>query len=193
MSQVLSQTPVGQPRWLKLAALSVLGLALVGIVLLTVFWPFRLDTVTKELADESDSKVTAGSFHATYFPHPGCVLEQVIFQHNPKGGTPPLITVKRLTIRGTFSGIFARHLKLILVEGMHILVPPLGSENFKTPQRSSVVVDDLVADGTVLEVASRQADSPPLRFAFHGFTISHVGSNAPGSVQSDAFESGTAG
>ena len=179
MSQVLSQTPVGQPRWLKLAALSVLGLALVGIVLLTVFWPFRLDTVTKELADESDSKVTAGSFHATYFPHPGCVLEQVIFQHNPKGGTPPLITVKRITIQGTFDGIFARHVKLVLVEGMHILVPPLGSENFKTPQRSSVVVDDLVADGTVLEVASRQADSPPLRFAFHGFTISHVGSNAP--------------
>ncbi len=62
---------------------------------------------------------------------------------------------------------------------MHILVPPLGSEPFKTPQRSSVVVDDLVADGTVLEVASRQADAPPLRFAFHGFTISDVGSNAP--------------
>ena len=58
------------------------------------FWPFRLDKVTKELADESDSKVTAGSFHATYFPYPGCVLEQVIFQHNPKAGTPPLIAVK---------------------------------------------------------------------------------------------------
>jgi hypothetical protein len=179
MTEVLSQTPGRQPRWLKLAALSLLGLGLVGIVLLAVFWPFRLDTVTKELADESDSKVTADSFHATYFPRPGCVLEQVIFQHNPEGGTPPLITVKRITIQGTFDGIFAKHVKLIRVEGMHILVPPLGSEHFKTPQRSSVVVDDLVADGTILEVASRQADSPPLRFAFHGFTISHVGSNAP--------------
>ncbi len=179
MSQMISPTPVRQPRWLKLAALSLLGLGLIGIVLLAVFWPFRLDRITKELADESDSKVTAGSFHATYFPYPGCVLEQVIFQHNPKGGTPPLITVKRITIRGTFGGIFARHLKLVLVEGMHILVPPLGSEHFETPRRSSVVVDDLVADGAVLEVASRQADSPPLRFAFHGFTISDVGSDAP--------------
>ena len=123
--------------------------------------------------------MTAGSFHATYFPHPGCVLEQVIFQHNPKSGTPPLITIKRITIRGTFTGIFARHVKLVLVEGMHILIPPLGSEHFKTPQRSSVVMDDLVADGTVLEVASREAGTPPLQFAFHGFTISDVGSNAP--------------
>ena len=62
---------------------------------------------------------------------------------------------------------------------MHILIPPLGSEPFKTPPRSSVVIDDLVADGTILEVASRQAGTPPLQFVFHGFTISDVGSNSP--------------
>ena len=155
-----------QSRRLKPAALSglALGIAAVflfAIFLLAFFWPFRLDTVTKELADESDSKVSAGSFHATYFPHPGCVLEQVIFQHNPKNGAPPLITVKRITIRGTFTGIFVKHVKLVLVEGMHILIPPLGSEHFKTPQRSSVVIDDLVADGTFLEVASREAGNSP--------------------------------
>jgi hypothetical protein len=76
--------PVRRSRWLKLGALSGLGLGLATVFLFAFFWPFRLDTVAKELADESDSKVTAGSFHATYFPHPGCVLEQVVFQHNPK-------------------------------------------------------------------------------------------------------------
>jgi hypothetical protein len=162
MSQVLPQTPVRQSRWLKSAGLPGLGLGsaavfLLAIFLLAFFWPFRLETVTRELTDESDSKVTAGSFHATYFPHPGCVLERVVFQHNPKRGAPPLIAVKRITISGTFTGIFAKHVRLVLVEGMHILIPPLGSEHFKTPQRSSVVIDDLVADGTVLEVASGEA------------------------------------
>jgi len=184
MSQVFPQTPVRPPRRLKPAALAGLGLGLVSVSLLAIFlsaffWPFRLDTVTKELADESDSKVTAGSFHATYFPHPGCVLEQVIFQHNPKSGAPPLITANRITIRGTFAGIFAKHVKLVLVEGMHILIPPLGSEHFKTPKRSSVVIDDLVADGTLLEVASREASIPPLQFSFPRFNISDVGSNTP--------------
>jgi AsmA-like C-terminal region len=179
MSQVLSQTPVRRTRWLKLAAFG-LGLGLAAFfVLLGFYWPFRLDAVAKELADESDSKVTAGSFRATYFPHPGCVLEQVIFQHNPKKGASPLITVERITIRGTFTGIFARHVKLVLVEGMRILVPPLGSEPFKTPPRSSVVIDDLIADGTVLEVASRESGTPPLKFLFPGFNISDVGSNSP--------------
>lgn len=179
MFQVLSQTPVRRTRWLKLAAFG-LGLGLASFfVLLGFYWPFRLDAVTKELADESDSKVTAGSFQATYFPHPGCVLEQVIFQHNPKQGTSPLITVDRITIRGTFTGIFARHVSLVLVEGTHILVPPLGSEPFKTPPRSSVVIDDLIADGTVLEVASRESRTPPLKFSFAGFNISDVGSNSP--------------
>jgi AsmA-like protein len=179
MSQMLTQSPVRGSRLLKLAALSGLGVALAAVFLLAFFWPFRLNTVIKELAEEADSRVTAGSFHATYFPRPGCVLEHVIFQHNPKSGTPPLITIKRVTIRGTFAGIFARRVKLVLVEGMHILIPPLGSEHFKTPPRSSVLIDDLVADGAMLEVASRQAGTPALQFAFRGFNVSDVGSDAP--------------
>ncbi len=183
MSQVLTENPVRVPRWLKPAALSALGLSFGAVLLLAFFWPFKLDAVLKELADESDSKVTAGSFHATYFPHPGCVLENVIFRHNPRSGTPPLITVKRITIRGTFIGIFVRHVKLVLVEGMHIQIPPLGREHFKTPQRSSVVVDDLVADGTILEVASHQAGATPLQFRFLGFNIGDVGSYGPASFE----------
>ena len=182
---MLPQIPVSKPRQPKPAAWPgwALGIAavlsLLAIFFLAFWWPFRLDTVTKELADQSDSRVTAGSFRATYFPHPGCVLEQVIFQHNPRGGAPPLITIKRITIRGTFTGIFARQVKQVLVEGMHILIPPLHSERFKTPPRSSVVIDDLVADGTILEVASRQAGTSPLKFVFQGFTLSDAGSNSP--------------
>jgi hypothetical protein len=185
MSQVLRQIPERKPRRLKALALSGLGLGIAAVLLLlsifflVFWWPFRLDAVTKELADESDSEVTAGSFRATYFPHPGCVLERVIFQHNPRRGAPPLITINRITISGTFTGIFARHVKQVLVEGMHILIPPLHSERFKTPPRSSVVIDDLVADGTVLEVASRQTGTPPLQFVFQGFTLSDAGSNSP--------------
>jgi hypothetical protein len=181
MSPVLSPTSVLRLRWLKAAVLSGVGLALAAVffLLLAIYWPFRLDAVTKEFANESDSQVTAGSFHSTYFPHPGCVLEQVIFHHNQAPGARPLITVQRITIRGTFPGIFARHVKLILVEGMHILIPPLGTEPFKTPPRSAVVIDDLVADGTVLEVASRDAGTSPLQFSFRGLNISDVGSNVP--------------
>jgi hypothetical protein len=159
-----------------------LALGFAAIFLTSAFlWPFRLDAVTQELADESDSKVTVGSFHATYFPIPGCVLERVVFRHNPKSGAPPLITIRRMTIRGSFAEIFAKHVTLVLAEGMQILVPPLGSEHFKTPPRSSVVIDDLVADGAILEVASRQPGTLPLQFAFRRFNISHIGGSGQAS------------
>ena len=177
---MLTPTPIRGSRSIRVVILSGLGVGLLTVfVLIAFFWPFRVDAVLRELADESDSKVTTGSFHATYFPHVGCILDQVIFQHNPRSGAQPLITIKKLTIRGTIAGIFARHVKLVAVEGMHILIPPLGSEHFKTPPRSSVVIDNLVADGTILELASRQKGTPPLRFVFRGFTISDVGSGAP--------------
>ena len=183
MSQVLTQNPVPRSQWLKMAAVSALGLSLAAVFFLAFYWPFRREAVIKELENESDSKVMAGSFHGTYFPHPGCVLEQVVFQHNPKSSTPPLITVRRIRVEGSVRGMFARHVKLVLVEGMQILIPPLGSEHFETPQRSSVVIDDLVADGAILEVASRVAGNPPLKFTFHGFTISDVGSHGPASFK----------
>jgi hypothetical protein len=103
--------------------------------------------------------VATRTFHRTYFPRPGCVLEHVTFQHNQKAGTPPLITVERLRIEGTFSGLFTKQVRRIRAEGMRILIPPRGSgEHFQTPERSPFVIDDLIADGAILEVASREAE-----------------------------------
>jgi hypothetical protein len=175
MPQTLTEARARRSRRLKVVAFFGLGLGLAAVFLLAFFWPFRRETVIKELEDESKSRVTAGSFHGTYFPYPGCVLEQIVFQHNPKSDTPPLMTVNRITIKGSYAGMFARHVSLVLVEGMHILVPPPGSEQFETPQRSSVVIDDIIANGAILEVASRQAGNPPVHFTLHGFNISNVG------------------
>jgi len=124
----------------------VLALCVGGLAILVFAWPFREAAVIKELEDESFSKVSVGTFHRTYFPHPGCVLEQVVFRHSPKRETPPLITIESVRIEGSFAGLFQRHVKLIRAEGMRVNIPSLGREQFETPQRSSVVIDDLVAD-----------------------------------------------
>lgn len=179
MPATLTITPVRNSRKLKIAGLCVLGLLIAAVVVLAFAWPFRREAVIQALADEISSTVTAGSFRQTYFPRPGCVLEQVKFQHNPKPGAPPLITMDRIRIEGSFTGLFARHVKLIRVEGMRVLIPPHGSEHFETPPRSSVVIDQLVADGAILQVASREAGRPALQFVFHGFTITDVGADGP--------------
>jgi hypothetical protein len=166
------------------AALIIVLFCFAALLFVALNWPFRRSVILKELEDESFSKVNAGAFHGTYFPRPGCVLEHVVFQHNPKAGTPPLLTVERIRIEGSFAGLLRRHVKRVVAEGMRILIPPRGTdEHFETPQRPTVAIDDLVADGAILEVARARPEQPPLRFVFAAFTLSHIGSNGPASFK----------
>jgi hypothetical protein len=153
---------------------------LVGLAILCARWPFRPQSVLADLQEVSMSKVQFGAFHGTYFPRPGCVLEHVVFQHNPKPGAPPFIVVEKITIEGNFFGLFTRHVRSVRLQGLRILIPPRGSgEHFNTPKRSTVVIDELTANGGVLEVASRDPKRQPLRFAFHDFALRDVGGNGP--------------
>jgi len=179
MQQVIAPTASKNKNNLVIRVSLVLaGLILAAIVVLVVRWPFRLVAVVKQLQEEGLGKVEVGGFHQTYFPRPGCVLQKVRFQHNPKAGAPPLITIETVRIEGSFSGLFAKHVKRIGAEGMHILVPPPSAEeHFQTPPRSSIVIDELVADGAVLEIPHDQ--NQLLKFSFHSFDLSDIGSKGP--------------
>ncbi len=184
MSAVVTPAPLQKSRKLAVSAVAALVIVfLAAFIFLASHWPFSRDVVVKDLEEESFSKVEVGSFHGTYFPRPGCVLEHVVFQHNPKAGTPPLLIIERIRIEGSFAGLFRQHVKRIVAEGMHILIPPKGTgEYFETPQRPSVAIDDLVADGAILEVARAQAE-PALKFVFSAFSLSHVGGDGPASFK----------
>ena len=179
--------PIASPQSRKFifaAACMTAGVILSGIIFLAARWPFSRAAVLKDLTEASLSRVSVASFHGTYFPRPGCVLERVTFQHNPKAGSPPLITIQKLRIEGSFVGLFTKHVRRIRAEGLRILIPPRGSgEHFQTLRRSRFVIDDLIADGAILEVVSRDPYKEPLQFSFHNFVISNVGNKGPASFQ----------
>src|ERR1700680_507969 len=138
MPRVLTPISVSQSRRFILpAAFVTAAILLAGLFFLAARWPFRREAVLKDLQDASLSRVDIGAFHSTYFPRPGCVLEHVTFQHNRKPGTPPLITIERVRIEGSFLGLFSKHVRRVRAEGMRVLIPPRGSEeHFQTPKRS---------------------------------------------------------
>jgi hypothetical protein len=185
MQQIIVPTASRKTRKLIVhAALAMVVIFLTAIVVLAWCWPLSRRAVLQELEAASLSRVDAGNFHATYFPRPGCVIEHVTFQHNPRTGSPPLITIERLEIEGSFSGLFTKHVRRVRAEGMRVLTPPQGSkEHFQAPPRSPFVIDDLVADGAILEVASREAEKQPLKFSFRNFALSNVGSSGPATFQ----------
>jgi hypothetical protein len=184
MQQVMTHPPlVDLQRISKWVLGGLAAILLVSISFLSLDWPFSKKSVLSELGDASQSKVEATSYHGTYFPRPGCVLEHVTFRHNTQPGAAPLITVETLRIEGSFSGLLTKHLKSIRAYGLRVLVPPIGSERFQTPARSSFVIDNLTADGANLEVATQDPQQPPLKFAFHSFAMGEVGGSGPASFQ----------
>ena len=174
------QPPTPARKLILRAAIGILALVLVAAVFLAWRWPFRREAVIQDLEEATSSKVTVGAFHGTYFPRPGCVLEQVTFQHNSQPRSAPLITVQRLRVEGSFFGLFTQHLRRIRAEGLRLTVPARGSaEQFQTPKRSSFVIDEMVADGATLEVGRRDPAEPPLRFSFHSFNLGNIGGRGP--------------
>lgn len=125
-------------------------------------WPFTEKAIVQDLAEASDSTVTIRGSHRTYFPAPGCILEGVEFHHGPDKWT--LITIDKLTIVGSYSGILTKRVPRIRAEGGHVFVPPFGSNVTFETQHSKLVVEELVADGTVIEFASNDPNKKPLRF-----------------------------
>jgi hypothetical protein len=180
------KNPLTSPKSRKIAFFAFV--AMVVVCLLMVAWflmrsPFSRESVLKQLGEAGMGNVQISGFHHLYFPHLGCVLENVRFQHNPKPGTPPLIVIKELTIQGSVIGMFSGRVHVIRANEMRILIPPANTESFQSPQRSTVVIDNIIADGATLEIVSRQADVAPLKFVFQTFSLSHVGGSGPASFR----------
>ena len=50
--------------------------------------------------------VEIGGFKQSYFP-PGCLAENVRVLHNSNPGGTPLVTIQKLMVQGSFSGMFS--------------------------------------------------------------------------------------
>jgi hypothetical protein len=151
-----------------------MGVVCAGLVAWMEAWPFQQKAVLQSLQQASDSQVRVRGFQRTYFPSPGCVIEGVEFYHGTNAATP-LITIQRLIIRGSYFGVVTRRLSNITAEGLRISIPPFGSgETFHT-KPSKIAIDEIVANGAVLEFALRTPEATPLRFEIHEAVLRNVG------------------
>ncbi|HKT67930.1 MAG TPA: hypothetical protein VJP83_00770, partial [Terriglobales bacterium] len=137
----------GRKKWFLIPLIVLAAILVAAAVLLAVKWPFTQARVMQRLQQATATTVQIGSFHEEYFPHPGCVAREVTFRH----GTQPLMTIHSLTIRGSFFGLFTKHVALLRADGGHITLPALGGGlSLGGHNQGGTTIDQLVADGTVL-------------------------------------------
>jgi hypothetical protein len=172
-------------RWIKIGGLLALGVIGGAIVLLLVRWPFKRDTVVRALQEKFSSTVEVKTFHATYFT-PGCVVEGVTFRRNSDGDASPIATIEKLTVQGAYWESFStpKRIRRVRIEGLHIFVSP-GSERTGNavrptgPAESALIIDEIIADGAVLEIASGAPGTEPLKFEIHKLALNSVAEDRP--------------
>jgi hypothetical protein len=159
-------------------ALVACMLLCVGAIELSRHWPYSQSEVLQDLREAGDSQVEVRSFHQTFFPAPGCVLEGLIFRHTPSAAKP-LITIDKLTIQGSYLGLLAQRVSRITAEGLVVTVPPFGTGMALHTAQSKITVAEIVADGAVIEFTSKDPANSPLRFDVHQAILRNVGWRSP--------------
>lgn len=177
-----SRTSTRDASWSRRTTRIFVIIIAVGAVLLstaallaTRHWPFSESEVREDLAEATDSTVIIRGYHPTYFP-PGCTLEGIEFRHREQKFK--LITIEKLVIEGSYSGILTRHIPRITAIGTRVYVPPTGGAEFHS-QHSKLVVDELVANGTEVEFVSASRNEPSLVFDVHEALLSAVRWGSP--------------
>jgi hypothetical protein len=154
--------------------------------LVSTHWPFTRDTIVRALHEEFSSTVELKTFHATYFT-PGCVAEGVTLRRNSDRNAPPIATIEKLTIQGSYLGLFSipKRVPRVKVEGLHVFASPrsesTGNEAPPTGglEQFALVIDEVIADGAVVEFASGEPGAEPLKFEIHKLTLNSVADDRP--------------
>ncbi len=151
---------------------------------LLTHWPFTPEMLSQALQEASGRQVRIGRFTKTYFP-PGCIAEDLRFLRHKNPGGPPIITVKRLTIEASLTGLIGTRKRITRVQvvGMRLTIPPKSTEAPGNnvllnagPGGKSLVISEVSADGAELEFLSRDRDKKPYLLHIQKLGIAGIGS-----------------
>lgn len=169
-------------KWLIGASALVL-LAIVAAFLWASIWlkPLLRERVIAAIKEQYKSEVELRDFHISLFPGFSAVGENLVLHQKNRPGLPPLITINRLTINASFSGMLSNPLRVkrVLLEGLQVNVPPkrhdpdTAQEAKREPPR--FVVDEMIADNTFLQILSKKEGKEPLTFNISKLTLLSAG------------------
>ena len=158
---------------------AVLCVCLVSVLMLVaVKWPFTLKATTASLERVSASAVEVTRFRKLLFPYPGYVAQDVKFKRTLGPDDKPLATIGKITCRGSWLALlsFTHRIDRINLEGVHVDIPaPIPQPIRKyTEQKIQTTVSELIANGTLLEIAPRHGGNQWLRFEFPRLILKDV-------------------
>ncbi len=160
--------------WIGVGVATLVAVVAGVAFILAPNWPFTREALIRSLEQDSQGKVEIGSVREMYFPHPGCVAENVVIRRD---ASSPRLTIHRVTILGSYLGMLHRYIPRVVAEGAVLSVPPGQFEELfasRTEQQpTNTSVGEIDADDAQIVVATDDKDHP-LDFAFHKLKLKGI-------------------
>jgi len=168
-------------RWLFPLGILILVALCVGGTILAFHWPFSSQKVTESVQESWPGKIAVQHFRRTYFPHPGCVLENVALTRGSESSGAPLVAIQRVTIQGNYHDLLLRpgYISRIILEGLKISVPAEQetSQQTSSSSKSSTRIGEVFTKDAMLEVATK--NDGPLKFEIHQLSLKSISDSSP--------------
>ena len=170
-------------RWLLPLAILILLALCIGGIILALHWPFSLQKVTQSIQENWSGKIAVQGFRRTFFPHPGCVMENVALTRGSVSSGPPLVAIQRVTIQANYHDLLLRpgYISRIILEGLKISVPAehdtSASQQMSRSSKSSTRIGEVFTKDATLEVATKH--DGPLKFEIHHLSLKSITNSSP--------------
>jgi hypothetical protein len=191
---VRNPTPVSPPRavpkvWLVALVAAVVGAAICGGLLFTFGrWlpPIAKREILRALTRQYRSDVDIRSLDLSFFPHPHASGAGLILRAKNQTGEPPLISLRRFEADATWLGLLRspHHVGNVRLEGLEIHIVRGAAQSRKgdtawKPPAPLLVLEQVVADGTLLQILPREPGKQPLQFDIYKLSMTSGGVDRP--------------
>jgi hypothetical protein len=180
---------------LRILLFAVVGafliLGIVTAVLVARFQPVARSYIVSALRERYNSDVELGDLRITLFPSVHAVGENLVLRFAGRPDLPPMVRVRSFTIDADFVSFFRspKRIGLLRLDGLEIHTPPKSATaeptgRTKTPvafdiSKIKFVLDEVVADGSVLATTPSDPSKDPLVFRIPKLTLRSVGIGRP--------------
>ncbi len=166
---------------IKISGITLLCLIGGAFLVLALKWPFTRKATIQSLERISASDVRIGGFREIFFPHPGYIAENVIFTRDNSAGAHPMAAIRKVTCRATWFALmsFTHRINRMELEGFRVSIPAHVPPAIRKHAEAKIktTVTELVANGTMLEIAPRRPGGQTVRFEFPKLAVGNVARN----------------
>jgi len=149
--------------------------------------PLVKDRMLQALKESYESEVELRRMDLALLPSVQVVGEGLVLRHRGRTDVPPLISIRRFVATAGWLGLLRSPARVerVYLEGLQIHIPPphddakekgVKSRNRNVPR---FLINEVNADGTVLEILPKKAETEPLQFEIKLLTLWGAGPANP--------------